>query len=129
MSLLIKGMEMPTWCNDCPFNDKEYDVCVATTDRRSIRIPVWERMRLFHREKWCPLIEVPTPHGRLIDADAFISFIKKASNDCHYENLEIDEILTVKDVLDAVISDLDGTSIGGFKNAPTVIEAEEGYAL
>ena len=22
------------------------------------------------RPDWCPLIEVPTPHGRLIDADA-----------------------------------------------------------
>lgn len=80
MTILVKGMEMPTWCNDCPFNDKEYDVCVATTDRRSIRIPVWERMRLFHREKWCPLVEVPTPHGRLGDLDRLYKHIKVECN-------------------------------------------------
>lgn len=107
MSLFIKGMERPTWCNDCPFNDKEYDVCVATTDRRSIRIPVWEGMRLFHREKWCPLVEVPTPHGRLVDTDKL-------------------------EVHDGWLSEAEGYSThitfvysNAIDLAPTIIEAEE----
>ncbi len=95
-SVLIKGMKMPTWCNDCPFNDKEYDVCVATSDRRVINIPRWDEIRLSHREKWCPLVEVPTPHGRLIDADLVAQTHTSGSFD-------IAKVV---------------------KNAPTVIEAE-----
>jgi len=59
MSILIKGMEMPTSCLDCPFNDGEYDVCVATPERRSIRVPYGEHIKLLHKEKWCPLVSVP----------------------------------------------------------------------
>lgn len=67
MSILIKGMEMPTSCGDCPIGDslccslmpgvpalwKEYTIAVRTNRRHSD----------------CPLVRVP-PHGRLIDADA-----------------------------------------------------------
>lgn len=109
MSILIKGMKMPTWCNDCPFNDTEYDVCVATPDRRLINIPRWDGIRLSHREKWCPLgvgIEVPTPHGRLIDADALLEL---------YELPETWDYLLVP--LNIVKQNI--------KDAPTIIEAEE----
>ena len=61
-------------------------------------------------------------HGdgmRLIDADAFAEFIKDTVKRQGYDNLKLDP-LTVSDVLDAVISELDGTSLDGFKNAPTV---------
>ena len=65
MSILIKGMEMPS-CNDCPLAGdfkcnlmpsipalcKEYDMAVQNGKRLNN----------------CPLIEIP-PHGRLIDAD------------------------------------------------------------
>ena len=65
MSILIKGMEMPS-CNDCPLAGdfkcnlmpsipalcKEYDIAVQNGKRLNN----------------CPLIEIP-PHGRLIDAD------------------------------------------------------------
>ena len=64
MSILIKGMEMPTHCWNCKFHD-ENDDCVLL--KRSC-IVVWGEYR---RREDCPLIEVP-PHGRLIDADAFI---------------------------------------------------------
>lgn len=48
MSLLIKGAEMPTDCNRCPI-DYHYRVCNG------------------HKER-CSIVEVPEPHGRLIEA-------------------------------------------------------------
>lgn len=58
--------------------------------------------------------------SRIIDADAFVQYLKDAVKTQKYENLKIDEYLTVADVLNAVISELDGTSLVGFKNAPTI---------
>lgn len=52
MGICIPNMEKPTSCNKCPFT------C--------------EKLAFFdgeNRPKGCPLIEIPTPHGRLIDAD------------------------------------------------------------
>ena len=70
MSVLIKGMEMPTSCDDCRLNNgiscyavleyMEDDVVGRTDDRPD----------------WCHLVPVP-PHGRLIDADALEDFIRK----------------------------------------------------
>ena len=77
------------------------------------------------RPDWCPLIELPEKHGRLIDANAFSDFITDAIKRQEYENLKIDDLLTVADVLDAVVSDLTGTGFDRFNNAPTIIEAEE----
>lgn len=57
---------------------------------------------------------------RLIDADAFTEFLKDAIKRQKYEDTKIDGLLTVADVIEAVISDLDGTSLDGFKNAPTI---------
>ena len=57
---------------------------------------------------------------RLIDADAFTEFLKETIKQQKYEDTKIDGLLTVADVIEAVISELDGTSLDGFKNAPTV---------
>ena len=64
MSVMIKGMNFPKNCmecdlhfiargldNECIFSNDTVDDC---TERRLYR---------------CPLVEIPTPHGRLIDAD------------------------------------------------------------
>lgn len=58
MAILVEGIDMPKNCDKCPLNS----TCVY-----SLYMP------LYHTEKRhsdCPLIEVPEPHGRLIDADA-----------------------------------------------------------
>ncbi len=55
MSILIKGIDMPKNCFDCEI----FGLCSL-------------RDRLTHiedRNPDCPLVEIPTPHGRLIDAD------------------------------------------------------------
>lgn len=57
---------------------------------------------------------------RTIDADAFTEFLKDAIKQQKYEDTKIGGLLTVADVIEAVISELDGTSLVGFKNAPTI---------
>lgn len=65
MSVLIKGMEMPPNCYDCPFIELQEDekaFCLAG---------LFEMFGIYTQQRYyiCPLVEVPTPHGRLIDAD------------------------------------------------------------
>ena len=60
MSVLIKGMKMPKNCCYCALGIYEYP-CNFTNQEH-----LWED----GRPPDCPLIEVPTPHGRLIDADS-----------------------------------------------------------
>lgn len=57
---------------------------------------------------------------RAIDADAFAEFLKDAVKRQKYDDLNIDGLLKVADVIEAIISELDGTSLDGFKNAPTI---------
>lgn len=57
---------------------------------------------------------------RLINADAFSAFIRDAVIKHKYDRLNIDNTLTVADVLQSVCAELDGTGLEGFKNAPTV---------
>ena len=49
MSILIKGMEMPQRCGAC-----------------FLRGNCKQRIYQEQRPKYCPLISIPTPHGRLI---------------------------------------------------------------
>jgi hypothetical protein len=75
MSILIKGMKMPTRCAECrlstvhSFNDRP--LCDVLVEYMSYG--EWETKRLDN----CPLVEVP-PHGRLIDADALMQEFDKA---------------------------------------------------
>jgi len=65
MSILIKGMEMPKRCLDCPFLiTRDNDDCILQSDEANAKFESWDDMKAS-----CPLIELP-PHGRLIDADA-----------------------------------------------------------
>lgn len=70
MSILIKGMKMPENCEECnleSFCDLWVDakrMCgEGFTDSKA-------RVKATIRHPNCPLIEVSTSHGRLIDADA-----------------------------------------------------------
>ena len=62
MSVLIKGMEMPALCQECDLYIEGACYAKGYRDYRSIMD--------MSKPDDCPLIEVPTPHGRLIDADA-----------------------------------------------------------
>lgn len=67
---------------------------------------------------------------RLIDADAFCSFLREVSTRQHYETLltKKDRYPTVADVIEEICCDLDGTSLNGFDNAPTVDTTSEKLA-
>ena len=93
MSVLIKGMDMPTNCADC-----------------KVRIAIGCCGNLPHNMRMpnCPLGEVPTPHGRLIDADAL--GIGKAKR----------EVFNVPEYADGWNS-----AVELIYNAPTVIESGE----
>lgn len=69
MSVLIKGMQIPKNCSDCPLN---YDMmsCMITgtrwwSDTMVLMDFDCQESRLYD----CPLVELPEHHGRLIDAD------------------------------------------------------------
>lgn len=64
MSILIKGVEMPKSCNECPFGkEKQFDFGIVCTLLNGTTLDVTSRPKGI-----CPLVPVP-PHGRLIDAD------------------------------------------------------------
>ena len=85
MSVIVKGMKMPKCCWDClfsEFEDEEYGNFVDDLGY-SYRCKSWYSCILINNSKYtelealkgrclnCPLVEIK-PHGRLIDADAFV---------------------------------------------------------
>lgn len=101
MSILIKGMDMPTGCYTCPIIYSEDGVFDFECPFNSYLL--WHDTEdvIRYRPDSCPLVEVPTPHGRLIDAD----YLKK------------DRIN---------ISGTDFVLLVDVDNAKTIIEAEVG---
>lgn len=89
MSILIKGMEMPHDCLECYVAQfcKEYEDDEDEENKRPYG---------------CPLVDVSTPHGRLIDADKLE--IERRTYETYNDYSE------TFDMID---------------NAPTVIESEE----
>ena len=76
MSVLIKGMEMPKSCSKCGFFDMGGgDGYRCTLLRKSFEM--WNKISVA-RDRSCPLIEVPTPHGRLGDLDELEKQFKRA---------------------------------------------------
>ena len=79
MSILIKGMEMPTSCYKCPLRRRNgMDiVCPAAHERFSVAdINILE-----YRLDNCPLVLVP-PHGDLIDADKLVELCDIMADKC-----------------------------------------------
>ena len=71
MSVLIKGMKMPKTCEECDFchwsNLHQTGRCDRCDDEPVCADFGTDYKRV--RARFCPLVEVPTPHGRLFDAD------------------------------------------------------------
>lgn len=106
MSIYIKGMKMPKNCTICRFCVPEAEpgdgeMCMAT----GRFMPPCSTERL----EDCPLIEVPTPHWRLVDADELkATFCAECNHTIKCEDCDIDY------------------HIG--RLAPTIIDAEEAEA-
>lgn len=65
MSVLIKGMKMPDGCYVCPILNQDDCYCEVKQAKAD---------DIFDRPDWCPLVEVPTPHGRLIEEPTTLSY-------------------------------------------------------
>lgn len=99
MSVLIRGMEMPQNCDKCRFQSAlrlycdamPYNFCGNTDD--------------IERPDWCPLVEISTPHGRLVDI--------KSVEDRKFTTVDNEYERWWNGALDSVVD-----------NASTVIEAE-----
>lgn len=104
MSLLIKGVEMPDSCLNCRFRTTMLKNVLSPTMRTSVYACLISGIEINNwyeeKHKDCPLVEIPTPHGRLIDADE----IEK----CVHEWYDVGEY---------VFADI-------IRNADTIIEAE-----
>lgn len=123
MSILIKGMAMPTNCYKCPFLDYEEGFCFASGVKHESG---WYESTLCpgvikdKRHEECPLVPVP-PHGRLIDADALMHEFEKAQRTMEQHGQEYScsfmssgrEISTEWYCVEDMV-----------ENAPTVIQAE-----
>lgn len=73
MSVLIKGMDIPDHCLRCPFMvSRDNDDCILQTEEENLMIESFEQMK-----EHCPLVSVPTPHGRLVDADDVLTQVQK----------------------------------------------------
>lgn len=66
MGVYIKEYQIPNSCEDCFINE---DICDLWED-----IPLMERGEVRHEH--CPLVEVLTPHGKLIDADKLYTTVQ-----------------------------------------------------
>lgn len=78
MSVMIKGMEMPKeGCKDCPLVKRKrvFDICPF------LKREVDGNVERGGKPLDCPLVEVKTPHGRLIDADKLIVLQLHDEND------------------------------------------------
>ena len=95
VSVIIKGMEMPQRCMDCGVDTGLCGLWNGYDGRYSRRHPR------------CPLVDIPTPHGRLIDGDAYIKMMEEK---CDHESSLDEWVLKV--------------CRGGVSIMPTVIEAE-----
>ena len=87
MGVLIKDMDMPENCDKCRFcvngfTDEApmYECGVQSYDNVSVLVESDGKPFDF-RPDWCPLVEIPTPHGRLIDADELKSKFRHGNGD------------------------------------------------
>ena len=64
MSVIVKGMQIPKNCAECPVALSGKYCRINQTYTTYIKLPV--------RPDHCPLVELPDHHGRLIDEDDII---------------------------------------------------------
>ena len=122
MGVYIKGRDMPNNCQECVCINDEYFYCQAVG-----RQPQDENV-VSRRPNWCPLSDVPTPHGRLIDADALIEDLERQCK----EVFRIDAVspddywITRDEAYNEALWKSWVESFGEYlKTRPTIIESED----
>ena len=111
MSVLVKGMEMPKTCNDCPLLD--WDLSYIKCGVVNRKFEVYEEHFRESRVYDCPLIEIP-PHARLIDMDDFLQECSELEP--YRMAMELCEVIEAEPCND----------LAKPNNAPTIIPADGG---
>ena len=70
MSILIKAMEMPRTCEECPFCDETWAICLAFNEKHTASTRYSERM------SWCPLLPLTKSTDTIIDGNYEDSDVK-----------------------------------------------------
>ena len=113
MSILIKGMEMPKNCYDCPLFESIYHLHGCHAVPKSFDdMDMWN-FTGDDRPLWCPLVSVP-PHGDLIDRDALKKSLHEAFDDDDAHAFEWGAYWH------------HGVVVSIVNDAPTIIPAEKG---
>lgn len=119
MSIIVKGMDMPKCCYDCQL---AYDCMQCIVTRTSF---IWTGEFRTTRKNFnpetdrlpdCPLVEVPTPHGDLIDKAKLKESVLKwlPPDPCGIEEKEY-----------PYETDICVSMVLEIEEQPTVIESEE----
>jgi hypothetical protein len=112
MNLLIQNMDMPNSCKECRVCSIDFDwfncPLGRQADGRVLDLENYNDEFIYteSRHPDCPLREIPTPHGRLIDADKLTKVIEDAlnrkDNPLGYDAIEIlGEIYAAKTIIEA----------------------------
>lgn len=105
MSIFINSkVHLPSSCEKCPFNYADLSAGICTAADKTIDTRTYGRKR--HPD--CPMAELPTHHGRLIDADELMKKLERHRDMCG----DIDTQYAFD------------TAIRILRNIPTIIEAE-----
>ena len=91
-------------CYNCPFRTLDY--CGLLIEHDCVTVNVNEMTV----SPDCPLVEIPTPHGRLVDADKLMMSLA----DWWYSSFgeeETDEAKAIRKVLDKIEQSLDEVAI------------------
>ena len=94
MSAIIKGMKKSSACEWCKF------ICGSGIDWYcgAGRFMIYD-YKSVHKD--CPLINIPTPHGRLIDADELTRYIEHAYGDRDIVKLVTNNIARQQTIIEA----------------------------
>lgn len=79
MSVLIKGMEMPKNCENCLFHFED-DVSFEFVHQCLVDNRYIDECDIHQFPYCCPLIPLPSEHGNLIDADAFVEDLTNSAD-------------------------------------------------
>lgn len=105
MSVIVNGMGMPSKCQHCGllrYYPENGNVWCNASNKLMMEQAWFEKIDI-ERPRWCPLIELPEKHGRLIDER--VAYDKIAEQEGGY------------------YMDMDGVDMG-LSETPTIIEAE-----
>ena len=101
MSVFVKNLDIPRNCRECPIMHEYKGMDICTVPFRRI-----DNSYTRDKPEWCPLVEVSTPHGRLIDGDYLKEHITAcATNGRPLHKMELSELLEAIDDVPTVIEE------------------------